>query len=47
VLKYRFIAVRADFDAVAGLEFTGEQLRRERVKQVFLNRALERARIFI
>jgi hypothetical protein len=42
--KRQFPILRADFDPVTGFEFTRQQLRRERVEQVFLNRALERAR---
>jgi hypothetical protein len=31
-------AVRADLDFIAGFEFAFEQLRRERIEQMFLNR---------
>jgi hypothetical protein len=46
-LENQFPILHADFDFIARLEFTRQQLCCERVEQVFLNRALEQARIFI
>ena len=43
-LESQFLILRTDFDLVARFELTGQQLRRERVKQMFLDRALERTR---
>ena len=43
-LEYQFLPIRSDLDFVARLEFSSQQLRRERVEQMFLNRAFERAR---
>jgi hypothetical protein len=39
LLENQRIVLRADFNLFAGFEFTFEQLSRERVEQVFLNRA--------
>ncbi len=42
-MEHKFFAVHADFDFVVGLKLPRQQLRRERVEQMFLNRAFERA----
>jgi hypothetical protein len=39
-LENQFAILRADFDFFSWLELPSQQLRRERVEQVFLNRAL-------
>jgi hypothetical protein len=44
LLENQRIVFRTDPDFIAGLEFTFEQLRRERVEQVFLNRASQGTR---
>jgi hypothetical protein len=38
-LKYQFIILHRHFDFIAGFEFASEQLRGERVEQMFLNRS--------
>jgi hypothetical protein len=44
LLDYQRIVLRADFNLFAGFEFTFEQLSRERVERMFLNRASQGAR---
>jgi hypothetical protein len=43
-LESQFVILGGDVDMVAGFEFAFEQLRRERIEQMFLNRAFERVR---
>ncbi len=42
--KSQFPIIRTDFHFLAGFEFAFEQLRRERVEQMFLDGALQRTR---
>ena len=42
-LEHQFLPVRSNFDLFTRLKLSTKQLRRERVEQVFLNRAFERA----